>query len=542
MVTHGSLCQDFSVAGNNKGGDEGSNTRSSLMWNTVEIVKHCKPKYVIWENVKNVLSKKHKHNFDRYIEVMEEAGYNNFYDVLNAKNYGVPQNRQRLFVISIRKDIEKDFEFPKGYDNGVRLRHILEENVDERYYISDEKAAKIIKEFKEKEKKNSNHKTCSLGNINPSGRGMNGTVYSSFNLSPTVTTNKGEGSKILVDEYASLNFVGGIGEKDLVGDDKNLSRNFPQGNRVYDSNGLACSQTSNGGGLGGPTGLYIVGEDVEIGSNAIKKIDIPQTVTVRKYEIDEAKLKKLLKESKNKVSMTCGEIATALNKPKTLVEHWFRADNCFSIPDADIWYKLKDLLNINTNDFDESITTFYEKEGNYEKSNRCYFDEGIAPTITCEDQIKVVVADAEIYEDEIRPCINPHKEKVYQNGRRIKENDEPMFTITTQDRHGIVQIGLLDIKGNEQIRRVYDSNGLAPTISTMQGGNTQPKVMLEKVYRVRKLTPLECWRLMSFTDSDFLKAKSVCSNSQLHKQAGNSIVVSVMEGIFNQLLDGRRFE
>ena len=82
MIFHGSPCQDFSVAGNGAGGDEGAGTRSSLMWNAVEIIRQTKPKYVIWENVKGVLSKKHKHNFDKYIEEMEQLGYVNHYKVL----------------------------------------------------------------------------------------------------------------------------------------------------------------------------------------------------------------------------------------------------------------------------------------------------------------------------------------------------------------------------------------------------------------------------------------------------------------------------
>lgn len=150
LITHGSPCQDFSVAGINRGGDIGTGTRSSLMWNTVAICEYCKPKYVIWENVKNVLSRKHKHNFDKYLDEMYRIGYNNFYQVLNAKNYGVPQNRERIFVVSIRKDLEQFFEFPKGFDNGIRLKDILENDVDEKYYINTEKAEKLISEYKGK--------------------------------------------------------------------------------------------------------------------------------------------------------------------------------------------------------------------------------------------------------------------------------------------------------------------------------------------------------------------------------------------------------
>ena len=97
LIMHGSPCQDFSVAGKNAGGDKGSGTRSSLMYETLRIVEKVKPKYVIWENVKNLLSKKHRHNFDAYLEAMEKLGYHSSYQVLNAKDYGVPQNRESLY-------------------------------------------------------------------------------------------------------------------------------------------------------------------------------------------------------------------------------------------------------------------------------------------------------------------------------------------------------------------------------------------------------------------------------------------------------------
>lgn len=103
LIMHGSPCQDFSVAGKQAGGDKDSGTRSSLMYETLRIVEKLKPKYVIWENVKNLLSKKHRHNFDAYLEAMENLGYKNFFQVLNAKNYGIPQNRERVFTVSINE-------------------------------------------------------------------------------------------------------------------------------------------------------------------------------------------------------------------------------------------------------------------------------------------------------------------------------------------------------------------------------------------------------------------------------------------------------
>lgn len=126
LITHGSPCQDFSCAGLNKGGDKNSGTRSSLMWNTVSIVEHCKPKYVIWENVPNVLSNKHIHNFNKYIDTMKNIGYNNYYKVLNSKDFNVPHDRSRIFTVSIRNDINIDFEFPTP----VKLERFLLDFLD----------------------------------------------------------------------------------------------------------------------------------------------------------------------------------------------------------------------------------------------------------------------------------------------------------------------------------------------------------------------------------------------------------------------------
>ena len=137
LIMHGSPCQDFSLAGKQAGGDEGSGTRSSLMYETIRIVEKLKPKYVIWENVKNLLSKKHIHNFNAYLETMEQLGYKNYYQVLNAKDYEIPQNRERVFTISIRKDINKVFTFPQKQELKLKLRDMLEDEVDEKYYLSE---------------------------------------------------------------------------------------------------------------------------------------------------------------------------------------------------------------------------------------------------------------------------------------------------------------------------------------------------------------------------------------------------------------------
>lgn len=135
LIMHGSPCQDFSIAGANQGGDKGSGTRSSLMYETLRIVEKLQPKYVIWENVKNVLSDVHIHNFINYLDYSDYLGYHNNYKVLNAKDYGVPQNRERVFTVSLQD--YQIFEFPSPEVLTKKLKDILEIDVDEKYYLSD---------------------------------------------------------------------------------------------------------------------------------------------------------------------------------------------------------------------------------------------------------------------------------------------------------------------------------------------------------------------------------------------------------------------
>ena len=160
LLTHGSPCQDFSMAGKQAGGDKDSGTRSSLMYETIRIIGDIKPKYIIWENVKNLLSKKHIHNFNNYLKALDDLGYNSYYQVLNSKDYGIPQNRERVFTVSIRKDIDpydlfQPFPFPEKQELKLRLKDILEDNVDEKYYLS-EKMIKYISANNEKWTGNNN--------------------------------------------------------------------------------------------------------------------------------------------------------------------------------------------------------------------------------------------------------------------------------------------------------------------------------------------------------------------------------------------------
>ena len=350
IICGGFPCQAFSIAGNRRGFED---TRGTLFFEIARFASILRPKYLFLENVKGLLNHENGITFETIISTLDELGYNVEWKSINSKNFGVPQNRERVFII--------------GHLRGERTRRIFPLG-GESQSISSQSVVKI-------------------GNVNPSGNGMNGEVYQADGLAPTLTTNKGEGQKIII------------------------------------------------------------------------------------------------------------------------------------------------------------------------------------------------------------PVLTPNRPEKRQNGRRFKSNGEPMFTLTAQDKHGILIAGKLP--GNhDQNSRVYDTNGLAPTLSTMQGGGQEPKIIqrghgynqggehdiaptltsnsyqennLVKVvdfynkitkdevgtltssgggstvragsfgitdgYRIRKLTPRECWRLQGFPDWAFDKAQKVNSNSQLYKQAGNSVTVNVIAAI-----------
>ncbi len=368
LVTYGFPCQDISLAGKQKGlfNADGSQTRSGLFFEALRIIEETKPRVAIAENVKNLTSKKFNAQFQIVLESLEQAGYNNYWQVLNAKDYGIPQNRERVFIVSIRKDIDTGmFQFPEGILLELRLKDMLEDGVDVKYYLSQE-------------------------------------IQDRFQVTDETFT------------------------KNVVGTTKPEFRTIGQRDLVY-----------------------------------------------------------------QKDSIMGALVATDYKQPKQIIE-----DN------------------------------------------------------------------------------------------------------------NIDMVGLLPIKGNEQVRRVYGTNGIAPTLNTMQGGNRQPKIINEisnankmlnmlienedipdgksgadctinnpklrdvanciparydcgvsnykqfgtsvvekedRNFYIRKLTPKECFRLMGFSDEDFEKSEKVNSDTQLYKQAGNSIVVPVVQYIIKALFDAKIF-
>lgn len=272
IITHASPCQDFSTAGLQAGGDIGTGTRSSLMWNSVAIIEHVKPKYVIWENVKNVLSKKHKHNFEKYLNLLESFGYNNYYKVLNAKDYGIPQNRERIYVVSIRKDIDnKNFYFPEKEPLNLKLQDLLEKEVEEKFYLKDSQVERIrnssfMQEKRRLQDKNfcdtilardwKDPKCVRIGGLYDTDKKTHqiGSIYDKNHLSPALDT------------------MGGGNRQPLIAEEKEVSYIERKYQEFFDKNGyipemfnpynasevkdIAPTQTSNCGGSASSATVY----------------------------------------------------------------------------------------------------------------------------------------------------------------------------------------------------------------------------------------------------------------------------------------------
>lgn len=151
LITYGFPCQDISLAGKQKGlfNEDGTQTRSGLFFDALRINEETQPRVAIAENVKNLTSKKFSEQFKIVLESLEQAGYNNYWQVLDAKDYGIPQKRERVFIVSVRKDIDTGmFQFPKGFPLELRLKDLLEDEVDEKYYLG-EKGLALFERQKE---------------------------------------------------------------------------------------------------------------------------------------------------------------------------------------------------------------------------------------------------------------------------------------------------------------------------------------------------------------------------------------------------------
>lgn len=146
LFTYSFPCTDISLAGTKLGLAQGSNTRSSLLWECKRLIDASKPKYLLLENVKNLVGKKNKPDFDRWCAYLESLGYKNYWKVLNARDYGMCQNRERVYMISILGN--DTFEFPKAIPLTLKIKDLLETKVDPKYYLTSNGCTYMIKRQK----------------------------------------------------------------------------------------------------------------------------------------------------------------------------------------------------------------------------------------------------------------------------------------------------------------------------------------------------------------------------------------------------------
>ena len=386
-------CQDISVAGKQRGL---VGKRSGIYYNIIDLLK-CKkeddkPTYLLVENVKNLLSINAGFDFATVLSEMDEAGYDCRWQVLNSKDFGVPQNRERVFIIANLRSRGRREVLPLCGENAATLNQLIGGMQGYRVYGTDGVSATLVGNAGGIGAKTGLYL---MGNLNPSGHGQGGNVYHEAGLAPTVTVNKGCGTRVFIDQ---------------------------------------CN-------------------------TAPKLTDTARCLTAR---------------------YTSGMV-------------------------------------------------------NHSAMN------------------SAVV--------EIHPMLTPDRLEKRQNGRRMKEDGEPMFTLTSQDRHGVFicekeqqeENVLLVRNGTKQgfdEARVGDGISLAYPESSTRRGRVGKKCSqtldcsgqmgtLMKCGRIRRLTPRECFRLQGFSDELFDRAASVNSDAQLYKQAGNAVTATVAYSVAMSLPESR---
>lgn len=564
LWTYSSPCVDFSTAGKQEGlyKADGSLTRSGLLLHverllTESVLFGTQPKYLLLENVKALVSKKFMPDFQRWLDKLEQLGYNNYWQVLNAKDYGIPQNRERVFVVSIRKDVDtKGYKFPSPVPLEKRLKDMLEPVVDEKYYLSADKVEKFLQN----------------GNTNPSGKGMNGNVCTG-DICNTLTTNKGEGLKIK--EISNTIRCGGGGSLDgkhtwdIVATPVNLDK---------DGNARAiCSNYSNQGvdNILGLKGFGCTGvieplcaasrgrnpdnpSDRTTGIPTEQRLEINYTgctntlTTVQKDNyVVEPKVIQLgnIVSTGNWDNPQRGRIdspsgcSPALNtcqggglEPKILEEGYKNAKN----------KTIRTLLRILWKEIREKKV--WEQIGRFQ----CVSETEILQ----QGMYEKVLSEKGEEQTDVFKC--PHNSEKYKciiiENNFLRDMWLSIKFRRSSQRWGLSEQQFRELTSSlqklsyeatpekEKLCYMWETDEsfrvLRETLSEIQEIWKSINIKSQNKYRIRKLTARECWRLMAFTDIEFDCAKlSGVSNSQLYRQAGNSIVVDVLVAIFRELFN-----
>lgn len=410
-------CQSFSLAGKRKGKDD---ERGILFFNSWEFIQKNNPRAFIFENVKGLLSDNKVNKDDEIGQTFKEwltmlggksingvptlfpyersVPYYVYWTVINSKDHGVPQNRERVFIVGIRDDEDNSFQWPRTEPLTKRLKDVLESEVDPKYFLT-EKAIQGMLNHKNKHDERGN------------GFGFN--LKSENDIATTISTKAGSRH---TDNY--------------------------------------IKSTNKGEGV------------------KVKIVKLKRTEEAKKARSESLK--------------TTGKDVGKFSQRKIELEDQTHSDTILANPNP-VKDGLIAVMQMNPSKESGGKQPY--------QGNRVYNKEGISPTLSAQNGGKTQ-GSILINDDYCVPVLTPDRPNKRQNGRRFKEDGDPSFTITTQDRHGI-----------------FDG------------------------FTIRRLTPLECFRLQDFPDEHVYRAiEAGVSNSQLYKQAGNSITVRVLEKIIEKLI------
>ncbi len=511
-----------------------SSTRSGLLGQVQRLLAVSKkentlPKYLLLENVKNLVGKKFKPQFDAWIRWLDSIGYNTYYQVLNSKHYGIPQNRERIFAVSIRKDIDDGkFKFPEQIPLTTRLKDILEKNVDEKYYLSGDKVEGILANFIARQNE-----------------------ASGINLKDQATTFDGltdVAHTLMARDYK------GFGNQSMTGviepSIETVGNYMPSGHeasRVVDANGIAPTVKENHG--------------------TVTAIVEPSIIKVGQVSNEGSQSGMVYDTNGLSPTICAGCHGYAIGNILVNDEPFIvasRGRNPDNPSDRTTGSPTEQRLEANMNGTTNTITTVAKDNYVMEPvvcEQRCdeglrFFKDDVIGTLRTIDSCgdKRVIEQEEINPELVGGIGEKNFGKQYRQGNRVYSSDSIAMCLNAQpvgnsggysylyavkeEDVNPVRIGNIYGKqfGTGYAGNVWDQDSVSPTIMTAQGGNRQPLVVDNVKWRIRKLTPKECWRLMGFSDKDCDHASKYVSDSALYKQAGNSIVTSCLVAIFYSLL------
>ena len=611
LVTYSFPCTDLSVAGKGEGmvnkcdacghswpidfskaeealicpecGSEvSSSTRSGLLGQVQRLLAQAHkdnelPTILLMENVKNLVGKKFKAQFDAWVKYLDSIGYNTKWKILNSKHYGVPQNRERCFAISILKTEDNNaFQFPEQITLETRLKDILEKDVSEKYYLPDDRIEKILNStFVQEKKRIQTTDVCDtllardwkdpkcvpveeelepirLGGLydDENGKHQAGSIWDKDTISPTLDTMQGGNRQpFIVDEIK------------VIG---NYMPSNHDASRVVDIDGIAPTVKENHGTVTAIAEPFIVASrgrnpenpsDRTTGAPTEQRLEPhysgctntltsvqkdnyvcePQVLraerteygkTIRKqYEAGEIDEKiGNMREMKPRTDGISNTITTVQKDNYVLEPHaeknlWTDTQKKMVTEDGNI----KRYINSDVVDeFGVGDCADISFPNGYNKANRVF--DGYSPAINgTTTQSSFIVKEPIIYDD-------------YNS--RVSSDQDAINTLTcncgaSAERNGvkIIEPVIVDDIYNNREPRLYDE--YSPTLRSERTGL---KVAEEDIkWRIRKLTPKECVRLMNFADSDYEAISKYVSNSAIYKQCGNSIVVSCLVAIMSSL-------